>query len=517
MRNKPEAQDYDGVFRSKFSRRESAPIEPEIVFTPSGEAAIPSTFGPAPATFGPAPAMPTASSASTASTTITSAPTVPGKVKKPKPSFMQLEAGQWINRRAHGLTFACLFLFSIVLYFRPYELIPALSSFTSMAFYIGIITLVVYFVSQIAAEGNLTARPREVNMVLLMGLAAVLSIPFAIDSTEAWNTFIDFAIKTFLIFLVIVNAVRTETRMRLLWWLVLIVSIYLSINVIHDYQAGIFKIGAAETSTQRVKGAINGLFDNSNDLALHLVTIIPIAFVMGIEKKGLLRKLIYFPLTLLMMAAVIITFSRGGFLGLITMGFVLARKLGRRNRTAAIATLVLAFVFFLAVAPATYSGRLATIFDSGSDITGSSSQRTEVLKRSIWVALRYPLFGVGLGNFHHKSDHELGTHNAYTEVASETGIAAMVCYIILIVHPIRKLRMMEREMFERNDSSRYYYLAIGLQASLIGYMVSSFFAAVAYQWYIYYLVGYAICLRRIYYLEQEEKLKAPAAATTIQV
>jgi hypothetical protein len=33
-------------------------------------------------------------------------------------------------------------------------------------------------------------------------------------------------------------------------------------------------------------------------------------------------------------------------------------------------------------------------------------------------------------------------------------------------------------------------------------MVASFFAAVAYQWYIYYLVGYAIALRRIYYLEQ---------------
>lgn len=429
---------------------------------------------------------------------------------------MELEAGQWTGRRGHALTFACLFLFSVVLYFRPYELIPALSSFKTMAFYVGILTLLVFVVSQLAFEGNLTARPREVNMVLLVGLAAVLSIPLAIDPGEAWTAFTDLLIKTTLIFIVFVNAVRTETRMRLLWWLVLAVSIYLSINVIRDYQAGVFKIGAAETSTQRVAGAIGNLFDNSNDLALHLVTIIPIAFALGIEKKGLIRKLVYFPITLLMLAAVIITFSRGGFLGLIAMSLVLARKLGRRNRTAALATLVLGFIFFIAVAPATYSGRLATIFDSGSDITGSSSQRTEVLKRSIWVALRYPIFGVGLGNFHHKSSQELGTHNAYTQVAAETGIAAMICYIIFLVHPLRKLRMIERELFERNENSRFYYLAIGLQASLIGYMVSSFFAAVAYQWYIYYLVGYAICLRRIYYLEQAEKLK-PAASSTIQV
>lgn len=498
MRNKPEALDYEGVFPPKLSRpRESAPpdspIEPEVVFTPSGAAALSS------------------SGAAGISTSV-----IPGKEKKPKPSFMEVEAGKWTRQRGHGLTFACLFVFSIVLFLRPYELIPALSSFKSMAFYVGIVTLGVYAISQLLTEGNLTARPREVNMVLLMGLAALLSIPMAIDPGEAWEEFSELVIKTVLIFIVIANVLRTEWRMRLLWFLILGVSIYLSVNVISDYQAGIFKIGSEELNTARVAGAIKGLFDNSNDLALHLVTIIPISFALGIEKKGLFRKLVYFPITLLMVAAVIITFSRGGFLGLIAAVLVLARKLSRRNKSAALATVVLGVIFFVAVAPASYSGRLATIFDSASDITGSSSQRTQVLKRSILVALRYPLFGVGIGNFHHKSFQELGTHNAYTQVAAETGIAAMVCYIILLVHPLRKLRLMERELYERNESSHYYYLSIGLQASLIGYMVASFFAAVAYQWYIYYLVGYAIALRRIYYLEQSEKLK-PAPTRSVFV
>jgi O-antigen ligase len=113
---------------------------------------------------------------------------------------------------------------------------------------------------------------------------------------------------------------------------------------------------------------------------------------------------------------------------------------------------------------------------------------------------------VGIGNFHHKSFQELGTHNAYTQVAAETGILAMIAYIIFLVHPLRRLRLIERELFERNEISRFYYLAIGLQASLVGYMVASFFAAVAYQWYIYYLVGYAIALRRIYYLKESQRI-----------
>ena len=343
-------------------------------------------------------------------------------------------------------------------------------------------------------------------MVLLLGVAALLSMPLAIDPGEAWGVFVDLLIKTILIFIVLVNVVRTELRLKLLIWLVFVVSIYLSINVIHDYQAGIFKIGLADQNTQRVEGAIKNLFDNSNDLALHLVTMIPIAIAFGLMKKNPMRKIVYFGIALLMIAAVIITFSRGGFLALIAMTLVMARKLARRNKTAALAALVLGVIFFLAVAPGAYSGRLATIFNSAADVTGSASQRTEVLKRSIWVALRYPLFGVGLGNFHHKSEHELGTHNAYTQVASETGIPAMIVYIIFLVHPLRKLRMIERELFERNEPSRFYYLAIGLQGSLIAYMVASFFAAVAYQWYIYYLVAYAIALRRLYYLEETARL-----------
>jgi hypothetical protein len=55
------------------------------------------------------------------------------------------------------------------------------------------------------------------------------------------------------------------------------------------------------------------------------------------------------------------------------------------------------------------------------------------------------------------------------------------------------------------DFSWIYFLSIGVQASIVTYMVSSFFAPVAYNWYAYYLIAYAICLRRIYQTEQNEK------------
>jgi len=81
------------------------------------------------------------------------------------------------------------------------------------------------------------------------------------------------------------------------------------------------------------------------------------------------------------------------------------------------------------------------------------------------------------------------------------GLAALVCYVMFIVKPLRKLAQIARETFAGNDNSRFYYLTVGLQASLIAYLVSSFFLSIAYTWYVYYLVAYAVCLRRLYEAE----------------
>ncbi|HKR13137.1 MAG TPA: O-antigen ligase family protein [Pyrinomonadaceae bacterium] len=407
----------------------------------------------------------------------------------------------WLRRRGHAISFALLFLFSIVLYLRPYELFPALSGFKQMAFYTGIVTLAAYVASQLATEGNLTARPKEINLALLLLVAALLSMPLAVDPGEAWKTFNEMLLKTLLIFIVLVNVVRTEMRLKLLLLLVLGVSIYLSINAINDYRAGIFATGALETHDLRIGGRIKGLFENSNDLAMHLVSIIPIAVALGLSGRNPLKKLVYFGVTGLMVAAVVVTFSRGGFIGLVAGTFVLVWRLGKKNRVATIGALVFAAILFVGLAPGAFSSRLGTIFNSAADLTGSSSQRTEVLKRSVWVALRYPITGVGIGNFHYKAPRNLETHNAYTQVASEMGLAAMVIYLIFLIHPIRRMRLIEKESYDQPERRRFYYLSIGLQASIIGFMFSSFFGAVAYQWYVYYLVAYAVCIHRLYLMK----------------
>ncbi|HEV2801792.1 MAG TPA: O-antigen ligase family protein [Pyrinomonadaceae bacterium] len=422
---------------------------------------------------------------------------VTGNGSQPEPSVGENVLGtQTVKaarfKRGHLFSYIGLFLFTTVLYFRPYELHPALAGLTSLAYWLAVATLAVFLPTQFALEGNLTARPREVNLVLLLCLCALISIPLAIDPGEAWTAFNYPFIRAVAMFIVIVNVVRTPLRLKGLMFLGIAIGIVLSAGAINDYRLGRVIVAEGE----RVAGVIGGMFGNPNDMALHLVVMIPLAIGLLLSTRNLLAKPLYAASALLMVGGIIASFSRGAFLGLLGACMVLAWKLGRRNRLVMILLVGVFVVALVALAPGEYTERLSTIGAVNRD--ASSSSRRDLLIRSIIVAIYNPVFGVGIGNFHIVSIRELVSHNAYTQVAAEMGLLAAVIYVAFIVVPIRRLRVIEHETYAVRRGSRIYYLSVALQASLIAFMISSFFGSVAYQFSVYYLVGYAVALRRIY-------------------
>jgi O-antigen ligase len=398
----------------------------------------------------------------------------------------------WLLKRGHALTFGGLFLFTFVLYFRPYELIPALSSLTSIAFWIAVATLLVFIPTQLGLEGNLTARPREINLVLLLTLTALLSIPLATDRSVAWGEFSGSFIKVIIMFIVMVNVVRTEGRLKSLLWLAFAVSCFLCYHAIKDFGSL-----TGTSGTERVWGAIGGAFGNPNDLALHLATMVPLAVALLFSTRNLLAKPLYFGLILLMTAGIVVTFSRGGVLGLAAACIVFGWKAGRNHRFLVITGGLLLLAGFLAVAPGNYLGRLASVYDQNLD-TGSVSARSALFWRSLYVTAANPIFGVGMGNFSILGISNQVSHNAYTQVSAEMGLAALAFYLLFIIVPFKRLLHIEVTTDRTSSTRRLHFLAIGLQASLVAYAVSSFFGSVAYIWYVYYLVGYALCLDRLH-------------------
>jgi len=409
----------------------------------------------------------------------------------------------WSGRRSHFITYIGLFLFTAFVFFRPYELfsMPWLAWGTEI---LALFTLAAYFAVQLT-EGKLTESPREVKFALLLLLTALLSVPFAINSAEAWENFVDFS-KVILIFVVMVNAVRTERRLDALFLLAMAVSLVLSYSAFNDFAAGKLALRG-----ERVKGLVGGMFDNPNDLAMHLVTMVPIAVCLAFARRGVLAKIFYVVCGVLFVAGVVVSFSRGAFLGLVAATLIMVWKLGRKNRLVVTVLTAVALSIFIAASPGGYGTRITSMF--GGDLTGSADARWDIFWRSALVALRYPVFGIGLGNFHYKGQHDQVSHNAYTQVAAEMGMAALVFYCMFMLSSLKGLRQVERDSLAEKDRARFYHLAVGLQASIVAYMVSSFFASVAHLWYVYYIVGYAVCLRRLYALQYGTS--QPAETTTV--
>jgi len=298
-------------------------------------------------------------------------------------------------------------------------------------------------------------------------------------------------------FVVIVNVVRTKTRLRILLFVALMSGIWLSVEAIND-----FRLGLATVDGYRAGGRGNGIFANTNDMALHVVTLLPIAIAFLFGARGLIRKALFSACATLMVAAIILSYSRGAFLGLIVILLFMAMRLGPRHRIEIVVAVLMLAGAALLLAPANYGGRLLSIFIPSLDPGVSADARRGELFRSLYIALRHPLLGIGMANYQSEMSYKgLVTHNSYTQVAAEMGATALICYTLFIVTPLRKLGQIARQTFEMRGSSNYYYLTVGLQASLLGYMVSSFFLSVAYNWYIYYLVGFAVCLRRLYEAE----------------
>lgn len=106
--------------------------------------------------------------------------------KKAEKDFELLNKELWIKRNGHTLTYVGLYLFSIIVLFRPYDLIPGLSFLSTSAFIVALATLAIYIPTQFTTEGTFTVFPTEVKCILAMAALALLTMPIAKDPPTAW-------------------------------------------------------------------------------------------------------------------------------------------------------------------------------------------------------------------------------------------------------------------------------------------------------------------------------------------
>lgn len=408
---------------------------------------------------------------------------------------------------AHALAFVGVYVFTLLLYLRPNELLPGIFGALPIVKTVAGLAALAYVGSKLSSGEPLTIWPLELKMVMLIATLGVLLIPVAQAPGESIEMLSDTFLKVVLIFTMMVNLLDTRERINSLIHLTLLGGVWIAFGAIKSYRAGDFakEVGGLA----RIEGYGGGMFGNPNDLATALVMLLPLAVALALNRKGGIRYF-YFGCAALFGVGVMITFSRGGFLGLLAVACVMAWKIGRRQRFQTFAAGLIILVVFAMIMPGGYGKRIFTIFHPDEDSTGSAQIRREVLKLGAIVALAHPL-GVGVANFHMYSRAELRAHNAYIEISAELGIAGLLAYLTLLFAPLRTLRRLEKATSDATDERgrEKYHLSVALQATIAAYMICSFFASIQYYWFLYYPVAFAIGLRAIHQREPALEADSP--------
>lgn len=419
---------------------------------------------------------------------------------------------------ANRVAFAGLYLFTLLLYVRPNELFPSVFGTFPIVKIVAIAAVLAYVSSRLGRGESLTASPIELKLLGVITILGVLFAPLAASPQDSIDVLLDLFIKVGIIFVLMINVIDTRQRLRSIINLVVVCGTIFAVLAIRSYLIGDFTIVEKRyvgVVGLRITGAVGGFFGNPNDLATSLDLLLPLAIALTLLNRGV-KRLFFGVCSAVLIAAVIVTFSRGGFLGLIAMSGVLLWKVGRQNR--AVTSLAFAIIFgaFLLAMPGGYAGRISSIFNGSEDQTGSTQARRDLLERAASVAAHHPIVGVGMGNFHTYSIHEQVAHNSYLETAAELGIVGFLAYVAFIIAPLRSLKKIEaatsradtRRQIRANEpedpNKEIRFMSIALQASLFGYIVCSFFGSIQYQWFLYYPVAYAVALRRIHAAENPE-------------
>jgi probable O-glycosylation ligase (exosortase A-associated) len=227
--------------------------------------------------------------------------------------------------------------------------------------------------------------------------------------------------------------------------------------------------------------------------------------------------------------AVIGSYSRGGFLGLITFAFGLIAL--NRNKLRNLLAVSVSGLILFEMAPETWFSRIDTI--GQAQVDSSFIDRVTAWKVSLLIALSRPFFG---GGYHAIQDtsvwrafgHDLSSlsfipsgvpreegmaaHSIYFEVLGDLGFTGLILFVAMLVLAIFACGTIARRARPYPDMAWMIDLANMLRLSLIVYMVAGAALSFAYFEGVYLLVALISVTRHMQAVELRKRGLAASLA-----
>ena len=211
--------------------------------------------------------------------------------------------------------------------------------------------------------------------------------------------------------------------------------------------------------------------DNPNMLGQYLILMVPVGGAKLLSARGWPRRLLYLGCCALMCVCMILTFSRGAWLGLLFAGAVFVVLLN--PRLILLAPAALAALWFLL--PETVISRFTSI---GDMTDGSTTYRVSIWLGTLDMLKHYWLCGIGPGDeafnrvypaFRYNSITAPHSHNLFLQLVCDAGITALAVFLILI---FVYFRMMCAALHQEKDwTSRMYQTAF--TGGVCGFLVQA--------------------------------------------
>lgn len=410
--------------------------------------------------------------------------------------------------------YAGLLAFTAVLMTRPQDTLTFLNPFhlAELCAIVGIAPMVLHRLSSKQPVFRVTP---ETTALIAFGAIILLTVPFSIWPGGSFGLFTDSYMKLLVIFVLMMNTLTTPTRIEQITWLIVVCCGIIAGRSVADYARGLNLVEG-----NRLAGPVGGIFGNPNDLAMNMVTFMPAAMVIALSRRfSNLKRLVAALATALMLATVVFTKSRGGFLGLAVMLLALV-MLGRKVRPGFGTIAVVAVLCATPFMPASFWERMASIVDDRKDkqeFTGTREARWTVMKEGMRTFADYPLTGIGAGQFQNynppgRKEAWKETHNAPIQVAAETGIFGLAAFLFLVASAglgaRTTRRLLERgagrgrldplaTVMSMDDRLAMRSHSVAMTAGFLGWLVCSLFASVAYNWTFYYLLALIVASREM--------------------
>jgi len=325
----------------------------------------------------------------------------------------------------------------------------------------------------------------------------VLTLPFVSYPGSVIKNNFPYFVKAIVFFYFTVSAVDTQERLKTFLKIFVGCQIFrvlepLFLHITTGYWGGATYMGQGEFAG-RLAGAPSDVI-NPNELGFIIVTIIPFLHFLVFPRGGW-KMIFYFCLMACLLYALILTMSRGSFLALLVVGFMIFKE-SKNKIFLLVVAMCIAFSGWSIMTPV-QKDRYLSLVSSDSAASGGVDGRFRGMAREFELGMQRPVLGHGVGTTPEAKFHFTGkkqaSHNLYAELLIEIGVIGMFFFLRFLFRIYKTLTELKtvipEEQFESAQmlkvilslffmyliystnywglSQNYWYLLGGLSVALI--------------------------------------------------